>query len=65
VRIGNLENRTARLTLTQVVDISGIIRTAIRAANLTLTVSELEFERTRNDTILQVVQAYQGVARAD
>ncbi|MDT7960609.1 MAG: TolC family protein [Armatimonadota bacterium] len=65
VRIGNLENRTARITLTQVVDISGIIRTAIRAANLTLTVSELEFERTRNDTILQVVQAYQGVARAD
>jgi outer membrane protein len=65
VRIGNLENRTARLTLTQVVDISGIIRTAIRAANLTLTVSELEFERTRNDTILQVVQAYQGVARAE
>jgi outer membrane protein len=65
VRIGNLENRTARITLTQVVDISGIIRTAIRAADLTLTVSELEFERTRNDTILQVVQAYQGVARAD
>jgi len=65
VRIGNIENRTARLTLTQVVDISGIIRTAIRAADLTLTVSELEFERTRNDTILQVVQAYQGVARAD
>jgi outer membrane protein len=65
VRIGNLENRTARITLTQVVDISGIIRTAIRAANLTLTVSQLEFERTRNDTILQVVQAYQGVARAD
>jgi len=61
VRIGNLENRTARITLTQVVDISGIIR----AADLTLTVSELEFERTRNDTILQVVQAYQGVARAD
>jgi outer membrane protein TolC len=65
VRIGNLENRTARITLTQVVDISGIIRTAIRAADLTLTVSELEFERTRNDTILQVVQAYQGVARAE
>jgi hypothetical protein len=32
VRIGNIENRTARITLTQVVDISGIIRTAIRAA---------------------------------
>jgi outer membrane protein len=65
VRLGNIENRTARLTLTQVVDISGIVRTAVRAANLTLTVSELELERTRNDTILQVVQAYQGVARAD
>lgn len=65
VRIGNIENRTARITLTQVIDISGLIRTAVRAANVTLTVSELELARTRNDTILQVVQAYQGVARAD
>lgn len=65
VRIGNIENRTARITLTQIIDISGLVRTAMRAANVTLTVSELELARTRNDTILQVVQAYQGVARAD
>lgn len=65
VRIGNIENRTARITLTQIIDISGLVRTAVRAANVTLTVSELELARTRNDTILQVVQAYQGVARAD
>lgn len=65
VRLGNIENRTARITLTQVIDISGLIRTAVRAANVTLTLSELELARTRNDTILQVVQAYQGVARAD
>lgn len=65
VRLGNIENRTARITLTQVVDISGIVRAAVRAASVTLNLSELELERTRNDTILQVVQAYQGVARAD
>ncbi len=65
VRLGNLENRTARITLTQVVDISGIVRAAVRAASVTLNLSELELERTRNDTILQVVQAYQGVARTD
>ncbi len=65
IRIGNLENRTARITLTQVIDISGLIGTAIRAASVFLSISELEYERTRNDTILQVIQAYQGVARAD
>lgn len=65
IRLGNIENRTARITLTQVVDISGIVRTAVRAASVFVSISELEYERTRNDTILQVVQAYQGVARAD
>lgn len=65
IRLGNIENRTARITLTQVIDISGIVRTAVRAASVFVSISELEYERTRNDTILQVVQAYQGVARAD
>ncbi|MGQ9656607.1 MAG: TolC family protein [Fimbriimonadales bacterium] len=65
IRLGNIENRTARITLTQIIDISGLVRTAVRAANVTLTLSELELARTRNDTILQVVQAYQGLARAD
>lgn len=65
IRLGNIENRTARITLTQVIDISGIVRTAVRAASVFVSISELEYERTRNDTILQVTQAYQGVARAD
>ncbi len=65
IRLGNLENRTARITLTQVIDISGIVRTAVRAASVFMSISELEYERTRNDTILQVTQAYQGVARTD
>ncbi|MDW8052518.1 MAG: TolC family protein [Armatimonadota bacterium] len=65
VRLGNLENRTARITLTQVIDISGLVHTAIRGATVFLSISELEHERTRNDTILQVIQAYQRVARAD
>lgn len=65
IRLGNIENRTARITLTQVIDISGIVRTAVRAASVFVSISELEYERTRNDTILQVIQAYQGVARAD
>ncbi|MCS7190617.1 MAG: TolC family protein, partial [Fimbriimonadales bacterium] len=30
IRLGNIENRTARITLTQVIDISGIVSTAIR-----------------------------------
>ncbi len=65
IRLGNIENRTARITLTQVIDISGVVRTAVRAASVFVSISELEYERTRNDTILQVAQAYQGVARAD
>lgn len=65
IRLGNIENRAARITLTQVIDISGIVRTAVRAASVFVSISELEYERTRNDTILQVTQAYQGVARAD
>ncbi|MDM7460183.1 MAG: TolC family protein [bacterium] len=65
IRLGNIENRTARITLTQVIDISGVVRTAVRAASVFVSISELEYERTRNDTILQVVQAYQGVSRAD
>lgn len=65
IRLGNIENRTARITLTQVIDINGLIQIAIRAASTALTISELDYERTRNDTILQVTQAYQGVARAE
>jgi len=65
IRLGNLENRTARISLTQPIDISGIIRNAVRTATLGETIAELDFRRARNDLLLQVVEAYQGVARAE
>ncbi|GBC93618.1 Solvent efflux pump outer membrane protein SrpC [bacterium HR15] len=65
VRLGNIENRVAVLTLTQPVDISGIIRTGVRAASLGYELTLLDYERTRNELILQVTNAYQNVARAE
>ncbi len=65
IRLGNIENRTARISLNQPIDISGIIRNAVRTAQLGESIADLELQRTRNDLILQVVEAYQGVARAE
>ena len=65
VRLGTLENRVAVLTLTQPVDISGVIRSATRAAVLGYEVARLDYERARNELILQVTNAYQNVARAE
>jgi len=65
VRLGSIENRVAVLTLTQPIDISGIIRNGVRAASLGYELSRLDYERTRNELILQVTNAYQNVARAE
>ncbi|MER3558690.1 MAG: hypothetical protein C4336_03900, partial [Armatimonadota bacterium] len=65
IRLGNLENRTARIVLTQPIDISGIIRTAVQVATLSYQIAELDYQRTRNEVILQVTTAYQAVARAE
>ncbi len=65
VRIGNIENRVAVLTLTQPIDISGIIRNSVRATSLGYELSLLDYERARNELILQVTNAYQSVARAE
>ncbi len=65
IRLGNIENRTARIVLTQPIDISGIIRTAVQVVSLSYQIAELDYERTRNEIILQVTTAYQGVARAE
>ena len=65
VRLGNIENRTARIVLTQPIDISGIIRTAVQVVSLSYQIAELDYERTRNEIILQVTTAYQAVARAE
>mgnify|MGYP001770924242 FL=1 len=65
IRLGNLENRTARIVLTQPIDISGIIRTAVQVVTLSYQIAELDYQRTRNEVILQVTTAYQAVARAE
>jgi len=65
VRLGNIENRVAVLTLTQPVDISGVIRNGVRAASLGYELTLLDYERARNELILQVTNAYQNVARAE
>ncbi len=65
VRLSSIESRVLLLTLTQPIDISGVIRSAVRAATLGYELSLLEYERARNDLILQVTNAYQNVARAD
>ncbi|MFQ3610413.1 MAG: TolC family protein, partial [Fimbriimonadales bacterium] len=49
IRLGNIENRTARISLTQPIDISGIIRNAVRSARLGESIAELDFRRARND----------------
>lgn len=65
IPLGNIDNRTARLTLTQPVDISGIIRTAKQAAALFAEASRLEYEKAKNELILHVTTAYQDVLRAE
>ncbi len=65
VRLGSIESRIVVATLTQPIDISGLIRKGVHAASLGYELSQLEYERARNDLILQVINAYQNVARAD
>jgi len=65
VRLGSLESRIVVLTLTQPIDISGVIRSATQSATLGYELSALEYERARNELILQVTSAYLNVARAD
>jgi len=65
VQLGTLENRVAVLTLTQPIDISGVIRSATQAAALGYELAWLDYERARNELILQVTNAYQKVARAE
>jgi outer membrane protein TolC len=48
----------------QPIDISGTIRSGVRTASLGLEAAQLEYERAKNDLILSVTNAYEGVARA-
>ncbi|MCW5932942.1 MAG: TolC family protein [Fimbriimonadia bacterium] len=65
ISLGSIENRTARVTATQPIDISGTIKTRVRLSELAVEAARLDYERAKNDLILSVTQAYQNVARAE
>lgn len=64
VPLNNLNNQAANLTLNQPIDIFGIIKKGKHAAKLTREASEHDYDKARNDTTLQVKQAYYSVLRA-
>lgn len=64
IQLGNIDSKTARVSVAQPIDISGTIRSGVRTASLGLEAAQLDYERAKNDLILSVTNAYEGVARA-
>jgi len=63
IEIQPIDSGTATVSLSQVVDISGLVRTATDAASLFSRIANLDVQRTRNDIVLQVKQAFYDVLR--
>ena len=64
IEIQPIDSGTATVSLSQVVDISGLVRTATDAASLFSRIANLDVQRSRNELVLQVKQAYYDVLRA-
>ena len=64
IEIQPIDSGTGTVSLSQVVDISGVVRTATDAASLFSRIANLDVQRTRNDVVLQVKQAFYDVLRA-
>lgn len=64
IEIQPIDSGTATVGINQVVDISGLVRTATDAAALFSRIASLDVQRTRNEVVLQVKQAYYDVLRA-
>lgn len=64
ITIQPIDSGTATLSLSQLIDVSGLIRTATQAASLYSRVASLDVQRTRNELVLQVKQAFYDVLRA-
>jgi len=64
IEIQPIDSGTATVSVSQVVDISGVVRTATDAASLFSRIANLDVERTRNEVVLQVKQAFYDVLRA-
>lgn len=64
IEIQPIDSGTATVSLSQLVDISGVVRTATDAASLYSRIANLDVQRTRNEVVLQVKQAFYDVLRA-
>ncbi|MER3473521.1 MAG: hypothetical protein C4335_05690 [Armatimonadota bacterium] len=64
IEIQPIDSGTATVSLSQVVDISGLVRTATDAVSLYSRIANLDVQRTRNEVVLQVKQAFYDVLRA-
>lgn len=64
IEIQPIDSGTATVSLSQVIDVSGLVRTATDAALLYSRIATLDVQRTRNEIVLQVKQAFYDVLRA-
>ncbi len=60
----NLNVASARVTVAQLIDLTGIVRTAEQIGQLEEALTRLELARTRQETALQVKNGYYSVLRA-
>ena len=63
-RLSNLNAASARVTVAQLIDLTGIVRTAEQIGQLEEALTRLELARTRQETALQVKNGYYSVLRA-
>lgn len=64
IELGSIDNRSANLTLTQPIDIFGIVGAGTKVAKYTKTSSQQGLSRAIYDITLQTKQAYYNVLRA-
>ena len=64
-RLSNLNAASARVTVAQLIDLTGIVKTAEQIGQLEEALSRLELARTRQETALQVKNGYYSVLRAE
>ncbi|MBC8104314.1 MAG: TolC family protein [Cytophagales bacterium] len=60
----NLNQISTRISVTQLLDITGLVKTAEQVGNLGKALSRLELARTRQDTALNIKNGYYNVLRA-
>ncbi|MCS6829827.1 MAG: TolC family protein [Armatimonadota bacterium] len=64
IEIQPIDSGTATVSLSQLIDVSGLVRTATDVASLYSRIASLDVQRTRNEIVLQVKQAFYDVLRA-